>query len=229
MKKFLINASLVGFVALGAFAVPGQANTVLNFFNTGTGCSPAGGTCGTAVGAAGTISSLSILDFTGFTEQVGAAPVETWALSGANLAFGGGTTYTFSGTASCSSGACAGQNTGNITLFTFQAPAMTYTGTGPFALSLGAATSLTESATFLSDLGLTVPSGTPSISLTAATTAASTASAMKLSASQTFSITTTQSFATPEPVSFALFGTGLFAVALIARRKSKQTVSVSTL
>jgi hypothetical protein len=228
MKSFLINAGIAGALALGLFATPSQASTVLSFFNTGTTCVPASSTCGTAAGSGGNLNTLSILDFTGFTETVGVAPVETWALAaGASLSYSGGTTYTFAGTASCSTGACAGKNTGNITLFTFQAPDISYSGTtGPFSLVLGAATSLTESATFLSDLGLTVPAGAPTINLTAATTNASTPGAMNLTASQTFTITTNQAFTTPEPVSTVLFGTGLFAVAVIARRKTRQTVSV---
>jgi hypothetical protein len=228
MRKFLVNAGFGALAVLGAFAVPGQASTVLEFSSISSGCTVGGSGsagCGSATGAGGSISAFSIYSFTGFTEQVNGGTIENWAVTHSTWSYSAGT-YTLDGDISCTSGICAGKNTGStpIALLTIAGAAPTYTtGLNTAAITIGAATSLTETATFLNDLGLTTPAGTPTV--TGGATANGSTSPFTLTASATLGITTSQIYTTPEPVSFLLFGTGLLAVTLFARRKSRQPVS----
>ena len=230
MKKILTSAGFGAAIALCALAIPGQASTVLSFSSTGTTCTTSASTCGTATGnGSGSLTALSILDFTGFTEQVNSGTIENWSLSSTTLSFNNtNDTFTLTGTMSCSSGLCAGKNyTGQFLTFGVSS-APTYSGSQSlgYSISIGSATSLTETATFLNDLGLTTPTGTPTITGSAASGNNSPYTAMELTPSSGLTVTTSQDYATPEPVSFLLFGTGLAAVALIARRRSARAAAV---
>jgi hypothetical protein len=230
MKKLITSAGFGAMVALCALAVPSQASTVLSFLSTGTGCTTATSTCGTAVGggnsSSGNLTALSILDFTKFTEQVNGGTVENWSLSGSpdlllTSVSGGNYNFSLSGTMSCTTGICAGKNyTGNF--FTFTTTSATYSGSAGlgYTISVGSATTLSETATFLNDLGLTTPTGTPTITAGAGTGNSSPFTAMELTPSSTLTVTTNSSYATPEPVTFLLFGTGLAAVAFMTRRRA---------
>ena len=92
-----------------------------------------------------------------------------------------------------------------------------------FALNLGAATNVQDLASLLTDLGeaATVSSVQTSAPASGANGTGSGGTgfgthSFNLTGSTTLGVTLTS---TPEPVSFVLFGTGLMAVALIARRR----------
>ena len=236
MRNFLTSTGLGAIIALCAFAIPGQATTLLSF--QAGGCTVADGGCGTAAAPNGTngtaLTALDILGFNSFTEKINGVTVQTWSLSNTSLLYSSasGGTYTLTGDMSCVSGTCGTENTGvtPISLLTLSGVTPTMTGgtqAGGFGIALGAATSLTETATFLKDLDLSTPTGTPTASGGAASGDSSPVTAMDLTTSSTLSISTSQVY-TPEPVSFLLFGTGLLAVTLIARRNTRRAATVPT-
>jgi hypothetical protein len=157
---------------------------------------------------------------------------EVYALSGSTV------TMTVSGTiGTC--GTCVGGNLGGVNgalttvTYTGLAGGMPFnsgstdfttggTGNKNFTLNLGAATSVSDLGTLLSDLGETATVGSVTTSPTSGANGAGSSDTgngthvYNLAGSTTLGITLTS---TPEPVSFILFGTGLMAVGLIARRR----------
>jgi hypothetical protein len=237
MKKFLINAGIAGALALGVFAAPSQASAIFNFTSNGSNCSGTG--CGVATsggGPSGILTGLTISDWTQFTVQVGSV-TETWDLSaGTSLSYASGF-FTLTGTASCdslSSSLCGTKTTGaSTTLLTFAAAnpgTFTQTGLSPNqkeSITIGTPTSITEAAIFMNTLGLTTPTGVPtSFNSSAVSVSGDISSPYTLTASSSMSMTVNQAFATPEPVSFALFGSGLLAVAFFARRRQGLAAAV---
>jgi hypothetical protein len=240
MKKFLSSVSVTAAMALCALAVPGQASTVFTFTSSGA-CTPTSGTCGTAT-ASGTganhVTEFDVLNFSSFTLAVTGFATETWTINGAtdDLKSTNGTNFTLTGTATCTANCRVGQNvyTGSMFTFTDGTSSTTNTGFG-FGISFSNTTSLSETAGFLTDLGLTtlgaLGTGYTSSAVTTGSTTISSAvlgpAAMDLGASSSLQITTNQSFTTPEPVSFLLFGTGLAAIAFFARRRTRNTAAVT--
>jgi hypothetical protein len=241
MRKFFSSVGVTAAIALFAFAMPGSANTVFGF-TSGGACTPGSGTCGTAT-ASGTgsskLSEFDVLNFNSFTLSVTGFAQETWTLNGVtdDLKSTNGTDFTLSGTATCTSGCRTGQNvyTGSMFTFTDTTNTTTNNGGGVFGISISNTTSLSETQTFLTDLGLTTlgslgtgyTSGAVTTSSFTNTGSATGPAAMNLGGSSTLQITTNQSFATPEPVSFLLFGTGLAAIALFAKRKARTAAPVT--
>jgi hypothetical protein len=234
MKRFLIKTGIAGALTLCAFAAPSQASAIFNFVSTGSSCTGTG--CGTASGSGNTLSALSISDWTKFTVQVGAT-TETWDLTGTLLYTAGSPdSFTLTGTASCdaiSSSLCGTKTTGaSQSLLTFGVGSNpgTYSSFNlgsQEAITIATATSLTETAVFLNTLGLSAPTGTPTGFSGGASTTGNT-SPFTLTASSTLAFTSNQVF-TPEPVTFALFGSGLLLIGFIARRRQRRAAVDQTI
>jgi hypothetical protein len=228
MKKFLINAGFSAAIVLSALAIPGYADTTLQFTSLTTGCS--GATCGTVtLGASNTVSAFDVKAFTTLKVVQAGSVVEQWSLTNVDFTLSGGA-YGVSFTATCFSGYCGTAGVTNfsgtnlITFNTGSAPSYGNLG-GNESVSVGTPTNLSETTTFLNDLHLTVPSGTVTgnAGMTGTGTGVS-GSTLNLQQSTTLNIEATgQLLITPEPVSFLLFGTGLLAIGIVARQKRVKT------
>ncbi len=227
MKKLLMNAGFSAAIALCAFAVPSRADIILAFGSSNPASTCTGAACGTAtLGAGSTIAGFDIDNFTTLTVKSGATTVETFSLSGVDFK-DTGTSYSLSFAATCTSGICGiGSVYNNLTnAITYTGATSTYsTVVSHESITLGAATSLSESAAFLNDLLLSAPTGTITTGGGASTVGTSGAGLDIAATSSTLSLeASTQIIVSPEPVSFLLFGTGLLAVGLIARQKKTKT------
>jgi hypothetical protein len=209
-------------------------------FTSAGACTPTSGTCGTATASATGAShatEFDVLNFSSFTLAVTGFATETWTITGSpSLDSSNGTSFILNGTATCTANCRTGQTayTGSMFNFTDTTSSTTNTGFG-YGISFSNTTSLSETAGFLTDLGLTtlgaLGTGYTSAAVTTGSTTISTATlgpaAMDLGASSSLQVTTNQSFTTPEPVSFLLFGTGLAAIAFFARRNTPNTAAVT--
>lgn len=231
------TARLLAFaaIALGASALPGRADAILNFNTTGSSCTSATNlTCGVVGlnGSPGTVTSLSVLNFTGFSETIN-GNTYNWTITGGSLTWNNSTTapsYTFGGTITCASSAfCGSTSVTNANLFTFGGSSSNAPTDGSslssYNYTITNATSLTASTAFLTALQLTIPTGIASESVTGTTYNKSndgTANNYAIGGSGTMALTLSGSnlvaASAPEPVSFLLFGTGLLAVAIYSRR-----------
>jgi hypothetical protein len=156
-----------------------------------------------------------------------------WALSGDTFTYSttaggscGGDCWVLSGTAKYA------QFTVTGTLLTIAMSAVptitTHNGVGAsqsIAVLIQNATSITENTTLLSDLNWT-PTTSTVVAGSALSSATGSGSPWTAGGSSAFSVDMAGSFsASPEPVTFMLFGTGLIAVALMARRRAAVAVS----
>lgn len=234
LRQVLLAAFAMG--AVSSFAVPLRADAILNFSTINSTCVASSTSCGVIglSGSPGTVTSLSIADFTGFTELVGGV-LSSWAVTNATLTWNGSTTapsYVFGGTISCSTASfCGTTSVTDSDLFSFTAAAPTASATlTSYSFGVSTATSLTASTVFLNALRLTVPTGLPVASVTGTTvnnTNDGTAGDYAVGASATMALTLTGSVDpppphTPEPGTWLLLVTGLFGLTCLSRHHRRK-------
>jgi len=243
-KKFLRNTAGIAALVFAA-SVPGYCSTAFMSY-TGSWTTLSGGNditvnCTSNCGNE-TLSSFSV-PITQLTISSAADTADNgqWSITGGTEVYnltGSTVTMTVSGTINTCTGCVGTTNLHNVSgaLTTVTYTGLTngiplngsptgFTDTGGqtnFALTLGAASSLTDLAALLTDLGETATTG--SVTTVPASGANSTGAGGSGNGNHTFNLTGSTTLgvtltSTPEPVSFILFGTGLMAVALIARRR----------
>jgi len=248
-KRILRNT--LGMAALiCAASVPGYCATAFlsytSSWSTLTGGNGITVTCaGTCSNSNETLSGFSVpITQLTITNAADTADNGQWSITGGSEVYslsGSQVTMTVTGTIGTCSG-CVG--TSNLATVSGALETITYNGltggipfnaglTGTsfdtsgatrngFALNLGVATSTTDLALLLSDLGESATTSTVTQSPASGTNSTGPGGTgngshtFDLTGSTTLGITLTSA---PEPVSFVLFGTGLMAVALIARRR----------
>lgn len=238
MKKIFTNAGLGAVIALSAFAIPGQATTVLSFATSGTGTAGSVTTpTNYNTGTSGSMNSnFSVSNFSTLQESIdGGADVWNWNLTNSSLVWNSTTDQlTLSADMTCQAGSgCGNYTTGSaVSLLTIQlsaAPTYTISKVGPsynLSVAINNATSITETAAFLTatDLNPSNPTLTAESGSIASSGTNSATTTAWTPGSSTLDLTTNQ--VSPEPVTFLLFGSGLLAVAFIARRNSRNAVAV---
>ena len=238
MSKALLRKTAVGIViGLCARPVPGYSATFLTFSNTVN--SPIGSITvnGNSQNSSETIASLSgiVYDRLVIFGAPASADNGTWTLTGSNLAYNTSTQLlTLNGTFGTCSGCIGTSNLGGLTttLESIHLTGLPYnTGAGSgfttapnsqtINVVFGTPTSLTESATFLSDLGLGIVTSTLTAGDIGGTGTGIPSGGVYSyrGTSETLSVTLT---ATPEPVSIFLVATGLLGMAFVRRRRSIQ-------
>ncbi len=243
MNSFIKNAGVGAVIAICSFAIPAaQAGAVLTFNTTGySGSTP--GTITTSTAALnGTVSAMTINDFTGFgvSGAFNSAANGNWTLqtgntfSWSNSAGGacGGDCYVLSGTETNGTYTVTGTL---LTIALSAAPQITTKngvgGAGNILVAIQNATSITAATQFLTDLNLTVSTSTVTGSIASAATGATGTGPFVWTAGGSSAMTVTLNgtqTTTPEPVTFLLFGTGLLAVAFMSRKKIASPVTVSS-
>lgn len=228
VRNFLIGTAL----SITAFAVAGfSATASLNF---GTGTAPAGGSLtwnsGTnfvtasgvlleALTATNTLSDAGNWELSGSTNNTSSYAVLNINADGSFAILGGviGCSFGCSATTLPVGGSIAYTTTlvsggaGAIT----ESNLVRNTSTGAISFNINTSTSLSESASLLSDFGFGTSQAFSLIgSYISGTGAAGTGTTAYTASSDAVVLT-----ATPEPVSLFLTGTGLLAVGLLARKK----------
>jgi hypothetical protein len=239
MKTFFTKASLGAVAALLTFAIPGSASTVLTFNSSGVGgaIDTTGGLTGVLNTGAGLVeaTNFSSINVTGANADNG-----TWTLSGSPTFqwLSGSDAWVLTGTLTCSfavngcgtigtnvSVSSTGTTAATALMFIQLSVAPTATfgaGNTTAKVAIANATSIKESTTFLTDLGLGLPSTTNiaagSFIQGSSGTACSVGNCSFTDFSNTLSITMT-----PEPVSFMMLGSGLLLIGVFARRRMQGT------
>lgn len=222
-------------IVLCVSAVPGRADAILNFNTNSSTCVATSTACGVIGLSAspGTVTSLQILDFTGFSETIN-GNTYNWTITGGSLTWNGSTTapsYTFGGTITCASTSfCGSTSVTNSNLFTFSGSSTDAPTDGSslstYTFGVANATSLSASTVFLNALHLTVPTGIGSENVSGTTVSKAndgTTNNYAVGASDTMALTLVGSnLIVPEPMSFLLFGSGLLGIGFYSRRRARR-------
>lgn len=240
MKRFLTNAGFGAAIALCAFALPGRADTTLQFSFSGVTAGSVQDTISN-----GQISSLTSPNFLRMTVSGAAQYNGTWSFSTASFVWDSGTDsyqLTVTGTGSCTT--CGNGTLGNnptnvnfgaspiVTINLAATPVVSnVAGSSPNqtgSILINNATSISESTTLLTDLGLTPPSLTTVASGAALTLTNGTTNSPS-AGQETFAKISSGSFSlvmTPEPGTWAMVAGGFLLVAFLARRKTSAAAPV---
>lgn len=247
MKNFITKTGIGTVIALCSFAIPGQASTVIDFASTGNGGTiTTPGNSGTQNISTLTATNWTTMDVTGAGEYNGwwTINASTFTLSGS----GATSTYTMLVTsATCNAtndggingaGGCSGWTFGNnptsvnlgqiLTIAVGATPTGSVVGSA-ITVNIGTSTTLSDTATFLTDLGLSTAPGSETVATGSSikgNSVTGTGPYTFTTNSSTLNTNVTSSFVTPEPMSFLLLGGGLFLVALVARMKARETATV---
>jgi hypothetical protein len=225
----LRSIGLAGAMALCAFAVPSKASVFLAFSATapggGTYTMPSGTSNGTfSLATASILFTTLIVSNDTFPGTNG-----TYTLTGTgsgNCTNASGATLSLSGSTMTLWGAItgmAGLSSGCNSLVTFTDSnsggftGITTNGGTSSTVSLNNATSISESATLLTDLHVASNTSPGALGGGAGWSSGSGGNGSFTANSEQFTLALVQ---TPEPVSFLLVGTGLLAMICIAKKKS---------
>jgi hypothetical protein len=246
LAALICAASVPGYCAT-AFLSYGGSWTTLSGTSSSEIVVNCAGTCSNTNETLSSFSvPITSVQISGTTDT---ADIGTWSITGGTESYslsGGTVTVTVNGTIGTCTG-CVGTTNLGGGLVTGALETITYTGlTGtagspPFSstltgtsfdttgasktgfnLNLGAATSVTDLGLLLTDLGETATTSSVTTTPASGVNGAGTSGtgngnhSFNGAGSDILGVTLTS---TPEPVSFILFGTGLMAVALIARRR----------
>ncbi len=241
MNKRVLKTILGIALGLSIAAVPGYCNAFLVLSTSSAG----GSVQVTGNNSSETLTSLSGVLFNSLQIENSptAADNGTWTLTGSNLSFNTSTdVFTLVGTFSSCSGCVGTPNltSDTLTIESFKVSGMPYNtaasnsssgfntaipNQGSLSLFYGTPTSFNETSTgngtFLSDLGLASASSTLTSGGVISNTPATANSGVYTftPTSETMNITLSAAVATPEPVSFVLFGSGMLGLAAFARRR----------